>query len=138
MDWSTGMTSSISWPYTINPLGVTESSRAIAKISLDRLLTLLSTNVGQRPMSPRYGVDWSGSLFENEDNAESATSEAIYAAVGQWLPELEITELKINSVFGTGIQNVTISLTFPDETNSEITIRFDTFNYDGMVNTYAN
>lgn len=127
------MTSSINWPYTINPLGVTDAAITVAKIYLDRLLTLLSTNVGQRPMAPRYGVDWSASLFENEDDSEAATKSAIYTAVNQWLPELKILEININTVFGTGIQNVTISLTFPDETNSEITIRFDTFNYNGMV-----
>ena len=47
----------ISFPFTLDPFGVVETTSSQTKIYQDRVLTLLSTAVGERPMRPTYGTD---------------------------------------------------------------------------------
>lgn len=127
------MTLSISYPYTLDSNGVVTSTVDATKIYLDKVITLLSTNVGQRPLLPTYGVDWSKALFENDSDAKKAVPQAIRLAVAQWLPEVTINDVIIMSNNYDGIQNVNILLTLPDNTTSSLVINSGTFNYDGII-----
>jgi len=127
------MSLSISYPYTLDSSGVVTSTADATKIYLDKVITLLSTNLGQRPLLPTYGVDWSSALFENDNNARKAIPQAIRAAVARWLPEITINNVIITNNNYDGIENVNIILTLPDNTTSNLVINSGTFNYNGTL-----
>ena len=133
MDWSTVVTTSITYPYTINVNGTVSSSVTSTKLYLDRVLTLVSTYKGQRPMTPEYGVDWSGALFENDSEARIAIPIAIKEAVARWIPEVEVTNVVINFDVLAGIEYVTLEVALPDNTVTTLSINTATFNMDGTV-----
>ena len=127
------MTASINYPYTIDPNGVVIGSVETTKLYLDRVLTLLSTNIGQRPMTPSYGVDWSTSMFENDGDAILAINQAIRVAIANWIPELTVEDLTIDSDSIGGKLSVNIELGIPNDTVANLTINSDIFNYEGLV-----
>lgn len=133
MDWSTVVTTSIAYPYTINVNGTVSSSITSTKLYLDRVLTLVSTYKGQRPMTPEYGVDWSGALFENDNEARIAIPIAIKESVSKWIPEVEIINVGINFDVIEGIEYVTLEVALPDDTVTTMNINTATFNMDGTV-----
>jgi phage baseplate assembly protein W len=123
----------ISFPYTIGTQGIVQNTSTPAKIYLDRVLTLLSTYVGQRPMLPTYGVDWSGALFENDSDAQKAIPAAITLAVAKWLPEVSVTSVEFAGTNIDGTENVILSLKLPDDTLTSLTINTGTITYSGTV-----
>jgi len=127
------MTTSIAYPYTIDPNGLVSATSNSTKLYLDRVLTLVSTYMGQRPMMPDYGVDWSGALFENDNVARIAIPIAIRGAVAKWVPEVQVSDVNINFDELEGIENVTLGLLLPDNTFSTLNINTATFNMDGTV-----
>jgi len=127
------MNSALSFPYTISPAGVVVYTQSPTKIYLDRVLTLLSYYVGQRPMEPRYGVDWSRSLFENDNNARIAIPIAISEAVSKWIPQVSVTSVEFSGENINGTENVIVSLKLPDDTLTSLTINTATINYNGST-----
>jgi len=127
------MTTSISYPYTIDPNGLVSATGSSTKLYLDRVLTLVSTYIGQRPMMPDYGVDWSGALFENDNEARVAIPIAIRGAVAKWIPEVQVSKVNINFDELEGTENVTLELLLPDDTVTTLNISTATFNMDGTV-----
>jgi len=127
------VTTSIAYPYTIDPNGVVSTAANSTKLYLDRVLTLVSTYMGQRPMMPDYGVDWSGALFENDNEARVAIPIAIRAAVAKWVPEVQVSEVNINFDELEGIEHVTLGLVLPDNIVTTMNISTATFNMDGTV-----
>ena len=127
------MSTSISYPYTVNVNGTVSSSVTSTRLYLDRVLTLVSTYKGQRPMTPEYGVDWSGALFENDNEARVAIPVAIREAVAKWIPEVEISTVDIKFSELDGIENVTLELVLPGDTVTTMDINIATFNMDGSV-----
>jgi phage baseplate assembly protein W len=133
MDRSTVMSRAISFPYTISPSGVVQFTDSSAKIYLDRVLTLLSFYVGQRPMQPTYGVDWSRTLFENNSDARIAIPIAISEAVSKWIPQVSVISVDFAGENTDGTENVIVSLKLPDDTLTSLTINTGTINYDGTM-----
>jgi phage baseplate assembly protein W len=127
------MTTSISYPYTIDPNGLVSTAGSSTKLYLDRVLTLVSTYIGQRPMMPDYGVDWSGALFENDNEARVAIPIAIRGAVAKWIPEVQVSKVNVNFDELEGIENVTLELMLPDDTVTTLNVSTATFNMDGTV-----
>lgn len=127
------MTISINYPYTIDPNGVVISSVTTTKLYLDRVLTLLSTNLGQRPMIPSYGVDWSTAMFENEGDAKIAINQAIRVAIATWIPEVTVNNIVIDSNNFDGKMLVNLELGIPNDTTANLVINSDIFNYDGLA-----
>jgi phage baseplate assembly protein W len=127
------MTSSISYPYTIDPNGSVLSTASASKLYLDRVLTLLSTNLGQRPMLPEYGVDWASAMFENDGDARIAINQAVRVAIATWIPEVTVKNIKIDSNNFDGKLLVILELGLPDNTISNLTINSDLFNYEGLA-----
>ena len=127
------MSRAISFPYTISPSGVVQSTDSPAKIYLDKVLTLLSFYVGQRPMQPTYGVDWSRTLFENNSDARIAIPIAISEAVSKWVPQVTVTAVDFAGENINGTENVIVSLKLPDDTLTSLTINTATINYDGST-----
>jgi phage baseplate assembly protein W len=127
------VSTSITYPYTINVNGTVSSSETSTRLYLDRILTLVSTYRGQRPMLPDYGIDWSGALFENDNDARLAIPVAIREAVALWIPEVEVTDINIRFDPLAGIQYVTLGVELPDDTFTTMSINTATFNMDGTV-----
>lgn len=127
------MTVSIAYPYTVDSNGVAFNAENSTKLYLDRVLTLVSTYKGQRPMMQDYGVDWSVALFENDNVARRAIPAAIRKAVATWIPEVEVTDVSMDFDQLAGIEYVTLGLALPDNTYTTMSVNTATFNMDGTV-----
>jgi len=123
----------ISFPYILGPDGTATTTTSPTKIYLDRVVTLLSTNVGQLPISVTYGVDWSKSLFEADGDAQVAIKQAIADAIAQWIPEVEVLDVNIDYDPGSGIENVVLSLNLPGNVSANLPINSALLNYDGTI-----
>lgn len=127
------MTNAISYPFNIDALGVLDGTTSTAKIYLDRLLTLLSTSPGQRPMLPKYGTDVLRALYENDNQLELSINQAVKKAVGIWLPEISINEITVTLPNEDGFCTVTILVELPDSTLTTLSVSTAIFNIDGTI-----
>jgi phage baseplate assembly protein W len=127
------MSSAINYPYTLDPVGVVATTDQPSKIWLDRLLTLLSTNVGQRPMLTSYGTDLMRALFENENVLDTAIKQAVNTAVTVWLPEIKISSISTVLPEYGGQAQVTITVILPDSTIKTLDVSSAIFSSDGTV-----
>ena len=127
------MTSAISYPYTIDIFGNAKASTDTVKIYLDRVLTLLSTNIGQRPILQDYGTDVMRALFENDNNISLAIDQAVRRAIARWIPEIEVESITVGQVDREGNATVVINLIMPDNSLTSVSLSSATFNIDGTV-----
>lgn len=123
----------ISFPFTLAPTGEALSTSTLSKIYLDRLYTLLGTQVGQRPMNPTYGVDLASALFENENDFALAIRVAITSAVKLWLPQVNVEEIQVKDPNQTGYAEVTLSVTLPNQKLTQITVSSAIFGANGLI-----
>jgi phage baseplate assembly protein W len=123
----------ISYPFTLNVFGETTSTTDQKKIYTDRVLTLLSTAIGERPMRPTYGTNLALAMFENQGVAEVAIPAAIRSAIATWLPELTVNEINIKNFNDGGKVEVELLLTFPDYTTGTISVYSVTLNPDAST-----
>lgn len=123
----------INFPFTLDPFGKVGTVTTESKIYLDRLLTLLSTQVGQRPMLPEYGTDIAKALFENEEDFFLAARTAITDAVSTWLPELRIDKLELENLDEQGFANIKVIVELPDAKITSITVNTAIFGANGMI-----
>lgn len=123
----------ISFPFTLDPFGKTTSSTNQRKIYQDRVLTLLSTAVGERPMRPNYGTNIGTAMFENQGKIDKAINDAIRSAISKWLPELTVNKINIVGFLDTGAVTVEINVTLPDFTEDSITVVSTTLNPDATT-----
>ena len=123
----------ITFPFTIDPFGVANTTTSQEKIYQDRVLTLLSTAVGERPMRATYGTDIAAALFETQGDATKAVETAIRTAMRTWLPELTVETIDISSIDDNGKLQVNLSLVLPDFSNTAVTIYSTTLNPDGST-----
>lgn len=123
----------ISYPFTLNVFGETTSTTDQKKIYTDRVLTLLSTSIGERPMRPTYGTNLGLAMFENQGVAEVAIPAAIRSAISTWLPALTVNQINIKKFNDGGKVEVELLLTFPDYTTGTITVRSVTLNPDAST-----
>jgi phage baseplate assembly protein W len=127
------MSRAINYPYSLDPVGATEATEQANKIWLDRLLTLLSTNVGQRPMLTSYGTDLMRALFENENVLDTSIKQAVSTAVTVWLPEIKISSISTVLPEYGGQAQVTITVILPDSTIKTLDVSSAIFSSDGTV-----
>lgn len=127
------MSVSINYPYTFLSDGTTQTTEDYGKIYLDRLLTLLSTNKGQRPMLPEYGTDVFTALFENDNKVDAAIRSAVNAAVKIWIPEININSITITLPDSNGISSVLIEVILPNGAVTTTTISSALIYSDGTV-----
>ena len=123
----------ISYPFTLNVFGETTSTTDQKKIYTDRVLTLLSTSIGERPMRPTYGTNLGLAMFENQGVAEIAIPAAIRSAIATWLPALTVNEINIKNFNDGGKVEVELLLTFPDYTTGTISVKSVTLNPDAST-----
>jgi phage baseplate assembly protein W len=123
----------ITFPFTIDPFGVANTTTSQEKIYQDRVLTLLSTSVGERPMRATYGTDLATALFETQGNATKAIETAIRTAIRTWLPELTVENIDIVATDDSGRLQVNLSLVLPDFSTTAVTVYSTTLNPDGST-----
>jgi phage baseplate assembly protein W len=123
----------ISFPFTLDPFGVVNTTTSQEKIYQDRVLTLLSTTVGERPMRATYGTDIASALFETQGDAEKAAETAIRTAMRTWLPEVTIERIDLKSIDDAGRLQVNLSLVLPDYSSTAVTVYTTTLNPDGST-----
>lgn len=126
----------ISWPCTLSPRGLVETTISSYKIYLDRILTLLSTNIGQRPMLPSYGVDWGKALFETDGDARAAIENGIRSAINIWISNVELDSIDFNFDETSGIESVRVKVILPDRTTASLPISIATLNLNGNIKEY--
>lgn len=124
---------SISFPFTLDPFGKTTSTTDQRKIYQDRVLTLLSTAVGERPMRPTYGTNIAAAMFENQGRVEDAINEAIRTAISTWIPELTVSNIKVIGFLDGGAVNVELNVTLPDFQEDQIRVVSTTLNPDATT-----
>jgi hypothetical protein len=123
----------IAFPFTLDPFGKVTSTTSQEKIYQDRVLTLLSTAIGERPMRPSYGTNVGAAMFENQDNIEAAINQAIRSAIGIWIPELTVEQVNVISFLEDGQVSVELNVTLPDFTSSQIRVLSTTLNPDATT-----
>jgi phage baseplate assembly protein W len=123
----------ITFPFTIDPFGVANTTTSQEKIYQDRVLTLLSTSVGERPMRATYGTDLATALFETQGNATKAIETAIRTAMRTWLPELTVENIDIRATDDSGRVQVLLSFVLPDFSTTAVTVYSTTLNPDGST-----
>jgi len=127
------MTQAVYFPYTTDAVGALISTTDPRKIYLDKVLTLLSTHVGQRPVTKEYGTDWSGAFFENDSVFSTSVKFAINSAISRWLPDLTVASIDVSDIGNDGNAIVNIQLVFPDNTSYNLGINTSVFNLDGTI-----
>lgn len=125
--------SAISYPFTLDGLGVLNSTSDPRKVYLDRLLTLLSTSPNQRPMLPDYGTDVLQALYENGNNLETSISQAVKKAVAVWMPEINVEQVLVSVPDEDGIAEVEIIIKLPNDLITTLSISTAIFNIDGTI-----
>jgi phage baseplate assembly protein W len=123
----------ISFPFTLDPFGKLTSSTNQEKIYQDRVLTLLSTAVGERPMRPTYGTNVAVAMFENQGKIEAAINDAIRNAISTWIPELTVEKIVVTGFLEDGQVAVELNVTLPDFTTSNIKVLSTTLNPDATT-----
>ena len=128
------MNKALNFPFTFNYFGVVDTTTTVSKIYEDRVLTLLSTNIGQRPMTPTYGTNLGVALFENDNNFGPAAAQAIRTAISNWIPDISIDSIVIGTIDPvTGEGSITITIVTPDNILTAINTTTAILNYDGSV-----
>jgi phage baseplate assembly protein W len=123
----------ISYPFTLDPFGVVESTENQTKIYQDRVLTLLSTAVGERPMRPTYGTDVARAMFENQTDAKKAIDQAIRKAISTWIPEVDVDSVNVTTFDDSGKVGVEVNIILPDFTSTTINVLSTTLNPNGST-----
>ncbi len=126
------MSISISYPFTLNN-GKVESTSSATKIYTDRVLTLLSTNIGQRPILQTYGANMDYALFENDNDLTLAVQSAAGEALKKWIPKIGLTTVTVSPIDSNGSADVEIIVNLPDNTTSSVSINSASFGYSGTV-----
>lgn len=124
---------SISYPFTLDPFGKTTSTEDQRKIYQDRVLTLLSTAIGERPMRPTYGTNIAAAMFENQGKVEEAINQAIRTAISTWIPELTVNNINVIGFLDGGAVNVELNVTLPDFQEDQIRVVSTTLNPDATT-----
>jgi phage baseplate assembly protein W len=124
---------SISFPFTLDPFGKVTSTTDQRKIYQDKVLTLLSTAVGERPMRPTYGTNIATAMFENQGKIEEAINQAIRTAISNWIPELSVEKINIKGFLDDGAVSVEVNVTLPDFAEASITVVSTTLNPDATT-----
>lgn len=123
----------IRYPFTLNAFGVVNSTEDPGYIYLDRLVTLLSTHIGQRPMYQEYGTDFGSALFENESNFSLAVDSAVSTAVKRWMPDVKLVSVSVKSFDNDGIATLSVSIQIPTGRILQTNIRSAVFRADGTI-----
>lgn len=127
------MSVAISYPFTLDGYGKIKTTDIYSKIYLDRIFTLLSTPLKQRPMLQSYGSSTNTLLFESGNTLEESVSEIVRSAINTWLPDVYIHQIKVGIPDENGIADIDISVRLPNGNVSSVSLTTATFSYSGEI-----
>lgn len=128
----------ISRPFSFDSLGrinTVDSTDATTnnKYMVDKILSLLSTNIRQKGMDTSFGVNLSRAMYENTGNFRQAILDSITRALSTFLPELRIIRLVASVPDLSGQTYVDLEVALPDGTVSAVSVTTQEFNKDGTI-----
>lgn len=104
----------IRFPFTFDSTyGLVVQTTDDNTIYTDRVRTLLSTAVLQKPMQPDYGVDIHRSLYESGHDHELAIRDAIITGIYTHLPEVKIFSMDVVTAGIDGTVSIKLDLEYP-------------------------
>lgn len=104
----------IKFPFTFDSTyGLVVQTTDENTIYTDRVRTVLSTAVLQRPMRPGYGVDIHRSLFESGHDYGFAIKDAITAGIRTHIPEVKIYSMDVVTAGTDGGVSINLELEYP-------------------------
>jgi phage baseplate assembly protein W len=122
----------ISYPFQLGS-GRIQSTTDQHKIYFDRIVTLLSTMNGQRPMRPTYGTDIARGVYETGGDYVDGVRQAIKSAMALWIPEVDIDNLSVTLPDENGHGRVDLSVTLPDFTQGTVSVNTSYILPDGTT-----
>ena len=123
----------IKYPFRINENGKIDTTDDFGKLYLDRVITLISTIIGQRFMTLNYGIDLKRALYENGGSYQRGMEAAIREAMAIWLPEVIIDSYFSSVPNEEGISNITLIVRIPNGETTSLAFRTVTVNEDGSL-----
>ncbi|MFZ9615375.1 MAG: GPW/gp25 family protein [Fluviibacter sp.] len=123
----------IKFPFSLDTYGRITPTTDDNKIYMDRVVTLLSTNIYQRPMNLTYGSDIGRALFESGGAYKRAIKEAITRAIYTYLPGIQIRSIYLVEVDQNGESRIDLTLALPSGDVETTTIKKAFFLGDGTT-----
>jgi phage baseplate assembly protein W len=122
----------ISYPFRFDG-GRVQTTTDANKIYFDRIVTLLSTMNGQRPMRPLYGADVARGVYETGGDYIDGVKQAIRSAMSLWLPEVSIDAINLALPDENGQGRVDLSVTLPDFSQGTVSVNTSYILPDGTT-----
>lgn len=123
----------INYPFSVSSFGKVETTDDQQKIYLDRVLTLLSTITGQRPMRPTYGTDVARGVYESGGDYLEGVARAIRTAMSKWLPLITVSNIEITPPGSDGLSKVNVSVILPDLSEGTVSVNTAYIAQDGST-----
>lgn len=112
----------ISLPFTLNANGSVETTTDQRKIWADRVLSVIGTALGERAQRYYFGSKIHFDSFEGVTAAEESLYKHISEAFSDYLPLLNFSDLQTSYSKDTGVLDVTVFYSLPDDTTTETKI----------------
>lgn len=112
----------IKLPFTLGINGSIETTTDQRKIWADRVLSVIGTALGERAQRYYFGSKIHFDSFETVTAAEEQLYRHIAEAFSDYLPLLEFSDLQTSYSKDTGVLDVTVFYSLPDETTTDTKI----------------
>lgn len=89
---------SISFPFTVR-YGSVQATTDPSKVWTDRVLSAISTGLGERPMRDAYGTVLGKMVWANRDDASEIASEQVRVAFQKHLPYLSLVSTEVYETY---------------------------------------
>ena len=122
----------IKFPFQFDSFGRIISTSDSDTIYRERVLTLISTVVLNRPMNPTYGTDVPRAIYENGGDASNAIPTAVNRAIAQYLPSVKVASIDITGPNETGEMSIDILVELPSGTQTSITAPYSALSSSGV------
>jgi phage baseplate assembly protein W len=122
----------IKFPFQFDSFGKVISTSDSDTIYRERILTLVSTVVLNRPMRPTYGTDVPRAIYENGGDANNSVPIAINRAIATFLPAVKVAAIDIVGPNETGAMSIDILVELPSGTQASITTPYSVFSSSGV------
>lgn len=115
----------ISFPFSIDYRGRVAMSGSASKTWTDRVRAVISTQPGERVLRGEFGTPVNLALMDYESGLVDTLDEAIRASFNQYLPDLDIAELRTDFDDENGVLSVEILFNLPDGTQVSTQVSLD-------------
>ena len=112
----------ISLPFTIDPVGNVAHTEDQSKIWADRVLSVIGTMLRERVMRPTLGTLIPYAIFETSDDAVSEIRTEVNKAFDSQLPLLTLNSVDVTIDEFTNIAKITIVYSLPNTQEVTTTI----------------